>query len=130
MLLMPPTRIPVVLVDTTEFFTDLTLSKIAWSQMRVWALKGHAELWVPEVVIQEATRHYRGHLDDHVRKLSDADKALYELAWDRDSQSSVEPRHDEVSALKRSFHPSVLSRNLVLGRWCRVAPGDGVLAGE
>lgn len=34
---MPPTRIPVVAVDTTEFFTDLTLSKSAWSQMRVWA---------------------------------------------------------------------------------------------
>ena len=105
---MPQMRIPVVAVDTTEFFTDLTLSKSAWSQMRVWALKGHAELWVPEVVIQEAMRHYRGHLDDHLRKLSDADNALHELAWDRDSQSSVERRHDEVAALQSGY-----------GRWLR-----------
>ncbi|MGW7260327.1 hypothetical protein [Streptomyces sp. NPDC054834] len=38
----------VVAVDTTEFFTDITLSKSAWWQMRVWALKGHAKLWVQD----------------------------------------------------------------------------------
>jgi len=110
---MPQTRTPVVAVDTTEFFTDLTLSKRAWSQMRVWALKGHAKLWVPEVVIQEAVRHYRGHLADHLRKLSDADDALYELAWDRDSQSSVERRPDEVSDLQSGYEKWLRER---LGR--------------
>lgn len=31
---------------------------------------------------------------------------------------------------QRSFHPAVLSRNLMFGLGCRVASGDGVLAGE
>ena len=38
------------------------------------------------------------------------------------SRSSSQP--------ERSFHPVVLSLNAALMRWCRVAPGDGGLAGE
>ena len=60
---------PVVVVDTTEMRPDLILSRSAWLQTRLWALKGTAQLWVPEVVIRETVRHYAAQLDLHLAKL-------------------------------------------------------------
>lgn len=86
---MSNARPPVVVVDTTEIRPDLILSKSAWLQTRLWALKGLVQLWVPEVVIRETVRHYGAQLDLHMAKLRDADDALSKLSYGCDPCSGM-----------------------------------------
>ncbi|TDD91069.1 DUF4935 domain-containing protein [Actinomadura darangshiensis] len=100
---MTDTRRLVVAVDTTEFFDDLTLSKSAWMQVRLWALHEEAQLWVPEVVIREAGRRYCTQVDQQYTKLKGVDRALRALNWERDPQPVDDPRHDQVESLKDGY---------------------------
>lgn len=78
-------RPPVVVIDTTEFQQDLTLRRSAWQQARLWSLKDRLRLWVPEVVVREAVRHYRVQVTQQLGKLADAEDALSKLAWENRS---------------------------------------------
>ena len=97
---MTEAKAPAVVVDTTEFQPDLLLSKSSWLQMsksswlqtRLWALKGQLQLWVPEVVIREAVRHYRSQLDQHLTRLDDADDALSRLSFGGDAHPGIRER--------------------------------------
>jgi hypothetical protein len=86
---MPKRKPPVVVVDTTEFQPDPTMSRSPWWQTRLGAQKGRIQLWVPEVVIQEAARHYGAQLDLHLRKLADEEDALTKLSFGGDHDSDI-----------------------------------------
>lgn len=92
-----------VVIDTTEFRPDLLLSKRSWQQTRLWALKGQLRLWVPEVVVREAVRHYHTQLDQHLAKLADADDAMSKLYWTSDPRSGIEDQRNEIGILKVNY---------------------------
>jgi len=102
-----------VVVDTTEFQPDLLLSRSLWLQARLWALKGQLQLWVPEVVIREAVRHYRSQLDQHLTKLDDADDALSKLSFGGDAHPGIREHRDKVAALQTGYEQWLRDR---LGR--------------
>lgn len=104
---------PVVVTDTTEFHSDLLLSKSAWLQVRSWALKGHFELWVPEVVIREAVRHYSTQAEQHLTKLGDAYDALSKLSFSNDGSPGIQEHRAKVAALTVDYEQWLRKR---LGR--------------
>jgi hypothetical protein len=110
---MTEAKAPAVVVDTTEFQPDLLLSRSSWLQARLWALKGQLQLWVPEVVIREAVRHYRSQLDQHLTKLDDADDALSKLSFGGDVHPGIREHRDKVAALQTGYEQWLRDR---LGR--------------
>jgi len=100
---MTKAKTPVVVVDTTGFRPDLTLSGSSWLQVRLWALKGQLQLWVPEVVIREASRHYSTQLNLHLGKLRDADDALGKLSFDSGAQPGIENHRDRAATLSAGY---------------------------
>ena len=65
----------------------------------MWALKGHLRLWVPEVVIREATRHYIAQLNLHLGKLRDVEDALGKLSFRGGPQPAIQDHRDKAAAL-------------------------------
>jgi hypothetical protein len=110
---MTEAKPPAVVVDTTGFHRDLTLSKSSWLQTRLWALKGQLQLWVPEVVIRETVRHYSTQLDQHLAKMADADDALSKLSVGSHSHLGVDDHCSKVVALKAGYEQWLRER---LGR--------------
>jgi PIN domain len=92
-------RRPVVIVDTTEFFKDPLLAGAPWLRTRTRTLKRQVSLWIPEVVIMEAVRHYRAKLDEHIAKLS----SLPRLAWDEGYVRGIAEARDLISQLKEGY---------------------------
>jgi hypothetical protein len=108
---------PVVVVDTTEFQPDPTLSRSSWWQTRLGAQKGRIQLWVPEVVIQEAVRHYSAQLDLHLQKLADEEEALSKLSFGGDHDSDIgdfrfytADHRCKVAALKAGYEQRLRKR--------------------
>ncbi|GLW75346.1 hypothetical protein Kpho02_76430 [Kitasatospora phosalacinea] len=66
-------KVPVLVVDTTEFFSDLKLKRSPWEQTLLRSSRGHWQLWIPQVAVQEAARHHRKEAESH---LAAAEKAL------------------------------------------------------
>ena len=110
---MTETKAPAVVVDTTEFQPDLLLSRSSWLQARLWSLKGQLQLWVPEVVIREAVRHYSSQFDQHLTKLDDADDALSKLSFGGDAHPGIREHRDKVAALQTGYEQWLRDR---LGR--------------
>ncbi len=114
---MTNSKPPVVVVDTTEFQPDLILSRSSWWRTRLGAQKGRIQLWVPEVVIQEAVRHYGVQLDVHLKKLLDEEDALGKLGFggvgDPDIGNfgfSVDDQKSRVTALKAGYEQYLRNR--------------------
>lgn len=102
---------PVVIVDTTEFFKDPLLAGAPWLRIRVRTLKRQMGLWIPEVVIVEAVRHYRAKLDEHIARLN----SLPSLAWDEDCARRIADVRDLVSELKEGYEQWLRDRLLRVG---------------
>lgn len=94
---------PIVVVDTTAFRSDLVLSGSAWQRTKLLALKGRLQLWVPEVVVREATRHYRTQLKLHLGKITSARDAMAKLNWDRRPQPGIQDWKVHVEALENDY---------------------------
>lgn len=92
-----------MVVDTTGFRPDLTLSGSSWLQVRLWALKGQLKLWVPEVVVKEAARHYSTQLNLHLGKLRDADDALGKLSFGSGTKPGIEDHRNRVATLSTGY---------------------------
>lgn len=100
---MTQAKVPVVVVDTTEFRRDLTLSGSWWLQVRLWGLAGKIQLWVPEVVVREAAKHYSTQLNLHLSKLRDADAALGKLNFENGTQPSIEDYRSWADGLSAGY---------------------------
>jgi hypothetical protein len=71
---------PVVVVDTTEFFSDLMLSKPPWQQVLARSASGYLRLWIPEVVILEAARHHQRNAGQQLSAMRKAMRSLQHLS--------------------------------------------------
>jgi hypothetical protein len=92
-----------VVIDTTVFQQDLTLSQSAWRQVRLWALKGRLQLWIPEVVVRESSRHYRSQVNQQVSRLVNAEDALLKLSWNRNPGATRDDHRTSAEQLKDGY---------------------------
>lgn len=90
-----------MVVDTTEFFTDLRQRRGPWKRVLLLARRGRIRLWVPDVVVREAARHHQVETAKHRRelkvllgKMADFNDAPLEGLADVDA---VVGRHEQLS---------------------------------
>ena len=65
-----------VAVDTTEFFNSPYMDSVRWKQFWAYMQRTSATLVVPQVVVEEAKRHFRKKLETAVSQLGNAASLL------------------------------------------------------
>jgi predicted nucleic acid-binding protein len=91
-----PSPLSIIVVDTTTIWPDLLLKKAAWDQLLALCSRGQVRLCVPEVVILEASRHYRREVRKATRSLNQAISDLRDL--------DLEGASSPLSDVAEEFH--------------------------
>ncbi|MGW3176040.1 PIN domain-containing protein [Streptomyces sp. NPDC001153] len=88
---------PTVVVDTSCFYSDLSLENEAWKTLLLQSSQGKIALWVPEIVIRETIRHYSRSLDESIRSMRTGLAPLRALRLDVD----LLPAHKDLESSVR-----------------------------
>lgn len=112
---------PTVVVDTSCFYSDLSLENEAWKTLLLQSSKGQIALWVPEIVIREAIRHYSRSLDESIRSMRTGLAPLRALRLDvgllpahKDLESSVREKAEGFEGRLRAKLSAAKARILPL----------------
>ncbi|WP_351223048.1 PIN domain-containing protein [Streptomyces sp. NPDC002133] len=87
---MPGT--PVIVVDTSCFYSDLSLENEAWKSLLYRCHEQKIILWIPEIVIRETVRHYNRSLGESIRSMRTGLAPLRALRLDVD----LLPKHKDL----------------------------------
>ncbi|MEV5552418.1 PIN domain-containing protein [Nonomuraea wenchangensis] len=96
-----PGKSPVVVVDTTAFYSDLQLEFADWQRILRECAHGRIQLWIPEVVLHEAARHYLREVQSHHAKATAAVQHLNQLG--RRISSNALPTSDVATFVQAAL---------------------------
>ncbi|MFI6542956.1 PIN domain-containing protein [Streptomyces prunicolor] len=87
----------VVVVDTSAFYSDLSLKNAAWESTLLRSSRNQLSLWIPEIVLREAVRHYARSLEESIQSMRTGLAPLRALRLD----VGLFPSHKELDKIVR-----------------------------
>lgn len=94
-----------VIVDTTELYRTPLLDAAGWKELLARSRRGEVRLCVPEVVLREASRHYRERIGGDLMQAQKALAKLRDLGFaETPDLQATEP---QVTSLAEAYRPQL-----------------------
>jgi hypothetical protein len=95
-----------VVVDTTEFFQDVRLTRNPFFQLFRRASSGSVAVIIPEVVVLETVRHAAVQADKTAQKIREVERTLNQMGHLRSAREiDLAHIHIEAGEVRRSYEP-------------------------
>jgi hypothetical protein len=104
-----------VAVDTSAFFSDLTMKNESWVNTLLRAKRGEIDLWIPEVVVRESIRHFNRSLEAAIKEMRDGLAKVRALRLDEELLPARKDLESAVRAKAEGFEERFRDRLLDAG---------------